>query len=205
MADYGDVTTIKSILEIIGTTHDARLALLNEVVSRELEAVLGLRAGSAFGTAETAYARTFLPPGTSDMLVLTPPVRAITSITVDGQTLTAGTDYQLVQPIGSAWAAIYRLGGASVGWAAINADGYLSTAWTGTVVVTGQWADQGQAAVDPLIIEAANIIVAGYFRKDGAQDGEVSGPDGLTYRPGNPWNDSRVKRLLELYGVRRAA
>ena len=205
MADLADIDTVKTILEITGTTHDARLALLNEVVSRELEAVLGLRSGSAWGTVEADYAVTMLPPGTSDTLILPRPVRSVTSITVDGTALVAGTDYELGGERGAFYGALYRRPTATSGWLMTGWPSGYSSLWYGEVVITGQWADQGQATVDPLIIEAANVLVAGYFRKDGAQDGEVSGPDGLTYRPGNPWNDARVKRLLELYGVRRAA
>lgn len=207
MADYAVIATVKAMLDITGSGSDARLAALNTVVSRELDAALGLRVGSTFGvvSAESDVARTFYPPGTGDTLLLTPGVRSITSITQDGRALTAGTDYRLVGAAGPFWLGLYRLPTGLTGWQAVNRSEDEGTAWYGTVVVTGQWADQGGTALDPLLVEAANVLVAGYYRKDHASDGEVSGPEGLTFRPGNPWNDPRIKTLLTAYGRDRGA
>lgn len=203
MADYANLTTVKAMLSITGSDHDARLALLNGVASRELEEAAGLASGTSWGSAVTPLARTFYADGSSDTLRIWPPVRTITSLTVDGQALTEGTDYVLTDRAGLFAQGLYRLT-TSAGWAAINRDPY-APGWDGTVVVTAHWADQGYATVDPLIVEAANVLVAGYVRRDQASDGEVSGPEGLSFRPSNPWNDPRVKRFLDRYGTWVAA
>lgn len=203
MADYANIDQVKYLLSLEDdTSADERLAQLNTVVSRELEQVVGLAPGSGWGATEPEEdrARTFYPDGASETLWLTPPIRAVTTVTADGRTLTEGVDFTLVNQRGAFWQALYRMPTA-LGWSAINRDGAWS-GWCGTVVVTGQWADQGvDGDVDPAIVEAANVIVAGYWRRDQSSGGEVSGPEGLTFRPGDPWRDARVVYVKEHYGV----
>lgn len=198
---YADLDQVKRILNISGTDDDARLASLDAVASQELDEALGLAAGSAFGVADSDLSRTFYPAGDSPLLYLTPAIRSITSVTEDGIALAAGTDYLLSDQRGAVSGALYRVG-IGPGWGpVINRNDAAPLAWGATVVVTGQWADQGTAAVDPAVTEAATILVTGYVRRDQSPDGITAGPDGFTYRPGDPWQDPRIQRLLKRYGA----
>lgn len=179
MVDYADLARVQTILGTTTEPDAATFAALNAVASRELERACGVE---SFGTAAADQAVTLYPTAGSDVLVLDRPVRSVTSLTVNDTVITA---YRLIWRTGQ---------GSYLG--ITTTDGTL---WGGTVAITGQWGDMpGGEALDE-VIEATSILVAGYYRKDRASDGEVSGPEGFTFRPSNPWNDERVKRTVQRY------
>jgi hypothetical protein len=183
MADYADIPTVKTILEITGTAHDTRLALLNTVASRELERACGV---TAFGDEGDPAVITIRPDYLSHRLILPRAVRSVATVTVDGAAL---TDYRLIWPIEPD-----RYGGLELTHGGV---------WYGDVAITAQWSDLPSGTAPEDLVEAANILVSGYFRRDHASDGEVAGPDGLTFRPGNPWQDPRVARFVDAFRVAR--
>lgn len=197
MADYADATTVKTILAITGSGSDARLAALNASWSRWLEQRAGLPAGAAFGTAASSVARTFYAAG-DDTILLVPAARTVTAVTVDGTAL-APADYRLVYARGPFWGGLYLVDPLA-GWSAVVNRAEPSRAgWVGTVVVTGTWADQGQSPIDPLVTEAANALVSEALRLDSTGIGAVSGPEGLTFKTGDPRKHPAVLAFLERY------
>ena len=65
--------------------------------------------------------------------------------------------------------------------------------------MTGTFADIPTGPIPAQIVEAASVLVAGYLRRDRMPAGEISGAEGLTFRPANPWSDERVKRAVARY------
>jgi hypothetical protein len=194
MATYASLARVKQIIDATTEPDTATFDALNEVASRELDracAVTSFDPDAAPGSITIRQGDLCgAPCGSSPCLVLPIPVRTITSVTIDG---VATTDYRPIY---------VDLAGRAHGLEATGA-----TVWYGEIVVTGDVGSgaaldgEGTAATPAEIVEAASVIVAGYLRKDRAADGEVSGPEGLTFRPGNPWNDERVKRAIVRYRV----
>lgn len=191
MTEYADLARVRAILDSTSEPDEATFDVLNVVVSRELERACHV---TGFGDAGEETSVTIRLPGSwalgcvgSPYLALPSPLRSLTEVTIDG-IVTSDVALVWVEPDGRAW-----------GLEAIGA-----FAWEGEIVITGGWAVQpgGDLPGAPTladVTEAASVVLAGYVRKDRAADGEVSGPEGLTFRPGNAWNDERVKRLLSHY------
>jgi hypothetical protein len=203
MADYANLIAVKAILGLDDTTEDARLAELNTVASAQLDEKAGLADGESFGVDGTDVERTFLPPPWTEVLLMLPPLRVLTSVTADGMALEQGTHYEPVYCRGKVWQGLYRFMDAANA-SAVNVNNPYDPVvpplgWSGTVVVTGLWADQGTAPLDPVVVEAANVLVAGYWRKDQTADGDVGGSDTQQFTQGDPWKDPRVVRFLEEY------
>jgi hypothetical protein len=202
MADYGSIPAIKAMLGLSEYDEDNRLDDLNAVVSRQMEDKAGLAAGATYGTAGEDVSRTFIPATWTDTLSLGIPLSTVTTVTEDGVELERGVDYELVYQQGPFYGGIYRMGD-PFGWAAVNRDPVPGLGWWGTIVVTGIWADQAGEPIDPIIVEAANVLVAGYWRKDQTADGDVGGSssEGETFVQGDPWKDPRVKAFLDRYAA----
>lgn len=187
MAEYGDLDTIKTMLdiELADTSHDARLAQLNVVVSQELADACGLDV--SWGEAVADVSVTYTPDGLWSNLVLSKPIRSVTLIEIDGEAVDVD-NYSLIYPEGNG---LY--------WG-ITSD---VISWYGEVVITGQWGGMPTGAVDdpipPDVVEAVNTIVVGYFRRDQASEGQVTGPERFTFVPTNPWIDQRVVRTIARY------
>lgn len=187
MAEYGDLDTIKVMLDIDSgdTSLDERLTQLNVVASQELSDACGHDV--AWGEAVADVAITYTPDGLWSKLVLSKPIRSVTTIEIDGD-LVDEEDYSLIFPEGNG---LY--------W------GIASEAitWYGEVVITGQWGGMPTGDVDdpvpPDVVEAVNILVAGYFRRDQTSEGQVTGPERFTFIPTNPWLDQRVVRTVSRY------
>lgn len=191
MAEYADLERVRSILDATSEPDEATFDVLNVVVSRELERACHV---TGFGEAGEETSQTITLPGSwsygcvgSPYLALPSPVRSVTEVTIADVPI---TDYRLTwrEPDGRAWG-LEALG---------------NTVWDGEITISGQWAvnaggDLPGAPTLADVTEAASVLLAGYVRKDRAADGEVSGPEGLTFRPANAWNDERVKRLLSHY------
>lgn len=204
MSDYADLETVKSpnMLDIDGSQHDARLDALNASLSRAFEHKVRRRFGNPeadrtvvipAGAWIPSYVRTWTA---YPSLYLDTPLRSLTSLlagpTWDGDSWENGTtltitDYRLVVGEDGLTRKIEWLNG---------------LAYPGPWVISGQWADQPDGTVPDDVVEALNVLVAGMFRKDKAEDGEVSGPEGFKFRPANPWNDERVKQAIERYALR---
>jgi hypothetical protein len=188
MSTYATVARVKSILnsevEPDLTVFDA----LNETASNELDAACRVQ---GFGTDPTPRTLTFCAPPNGNWaapparVVLTPPALVVTVVSSGGVALDPAV-YQLTWPSYDRYAAIVRT---DAQW------------WTGAVAVTGDFADLPPGPVPPEIVEAASVLVAGYLRRDRMPAGEVSGPEGLTFRPSNPWSDERVKRAIARYRI----
>lgn len=184
---YGNIDTIKLMLDIEAgdTTYDDRLAQLNVVASQELADACG--PGVSWGAAGADVEITYTPTGTWSVLVLQKPIVSITSITIDGD-LADPADYSLVypEPNGLYWG--------------IKSDNLI---WHKEVAITGQWGGQPLGAtIDDVpadVVEAVNVLVAGYQRRDQTSEGQVTGPERFTFVPPNPWTDQRVVRVLDRY------
>lgn len=194
MADYADLAIVKSanMLDITGSEHDTRLAALNAALSRAFEQ----RVGRTFGTAVADEQRVIWGDGGGFRTLLIPAgLRSVASIVEDaewdGAAWTGGTtldaaDYRAVVGTNGIAYQVARLSGGG---------------WAGPYLVTGQWADQPDGTVPADVAEALNVLVAGTFRRDKAQDGEVTGPEGFNFKPANPWNDERVKQAIARYAL----
>lgn len=200
MAVYADLPTVKHILGITDDAEDARLDDLNAAISRQLEVEAGLAAGEAFGVASADVTRTMLPVQWTDTLVLPIPIRAATTIDEGGVTFVEGTDVALVYRRGSVWTALYRMGDPFGGSAVNRNSPYdLPLSWYGPITITGQWLDQGQSPLDPVITEAATILVAETFKFDAASPAGQIGPDGSFVPTRNPWRHPTVVGLLNTW------
>lgn len=187
MAEYGNLATIKVMLDIeaADTSLDDRLTQLNVVASQELADACGMDV--SWGAAVADVAISFTPDGLWSNLVLSKPIRSVTTIEIDGDLVDAD-NYSLIYPEGNG---LY--------WG-ITSD---VISWYGDVVITGQWGGMpvGPTADDipPDVVEAVNILVAGYFRRDQTSEGQVTGPERFTFIPTNPWLDQRVVRAVAKY------
>lgn len=186
MSAYATVSRVKSILESEIEPDLDLFDALNQTASNELDAACRVR---GFGTDPTARTLVFSVSGDYvsspfpqryPSIVLDPPAMSVSAVTVNAVPLAAAT-YRLV------WPSFDRYGGLArtAAWA-----------WGGEVAITGDFADLPPGPVPPEIVEAASVLVAGYLRRDRMPAGDISGPEGLTFRPSNPWSDERVKRAI---------
>ena len=120
---------------------------------------------------------------TGPALVLDPPALSVDAVT-DYSTELDPADYRLIWKSGDAYYGLERIAGGG---------------FAGEVAVTGTFADIPAGPVPAQIVEAASVLVAGYLRRDRMPAGEISGAEGLTFRPANPWSDERVKRAVARY------
>lgn len=188
MAEYGDLDAIKRMLDIedSDTSWDGRITALNVVASQELADACG--PGMTWGEVTSDVELTLHINTNWSIITLDVPVRAVTSITVDGVELDPD-NYRLIypEPNGLYWG--------------IES---LTSAWWGKVVITGQWAGMPTGSseddVPADVAEAVNVLVAGYIRRDQASEGQVTGPERFTFVPPNPWLDQRVVRVTDKYG-----
>lgn len=187
---YADLTTVKQMLGLTGTSADARLTLLDDAVSALLDDVLGRTYGAGAATAET---RVVFYAGTSDLLALPQPLRSLTTIAYggtwdgsawDGEDTLTSDEYELrTDTRGDIWGIRLHASGAV------------------EYRITGVWADQVQPVPDA-IAEAAAVLVAGHYKRDEAgPSGNIIGPDEMPITPSNPWQDERVKRAIHAYRV----
>ncbi|HEY7119318.1 MAG TPA: hypothetical protein VH475_22195 [Tepidisphaeraceae bacterium] len=183
MSAYADIARVKTILDAEVepdlTTFDA----LNATASAELDAACRV---SGFGTEPEPRTLTFCPCRGSGPVVLDPPALTVSAVDDNGTTV-AAEDYRLVWPTYDRY------------WGLVRAGWTYPSGFSGPVAVTGAFADLPPGPVPPEIVEAASVLVAGYLRRDRTPAGEVSGPEGLTFRPSNPWSDERVKRAVARY------
>lgn len=185
MSAYASVARVKTVVDSEVEPDLLIFDALNETASNELDAACGVQ---GFGTDPAERTLTFCActtPGRSPSsggarVILDPPALAVSAVTVNTVTLDAAT-YALIWPSFDRFAGLTRT------------DSY---AWGGEVAVTGDFADLPPGPVPVEIVEAASVLVAGYLRRDRLPAGEVSGSEGLTFRPSNPWSDERVKRAV---------
>jgi hypothetical protein len=187
MAQYGDLGTIKAQLDIESsdTSHDARLTQLNVVASQEFADACGQLMG--WGLAGADVSVNYTADGFWSVIPLPKPIWSVTTIMLNDN-LVAPEQYALVYPEGNG---LY--------WGIESA----SVLWSGKVVITGQWGgmptgvDETDIPLD--VVEAVNVLVAGYFRRDQTSEGQVSGPERFTFVPPNPWTDMRVIMAIQRY------
>jgi hypothetical protein len=186
MSAYASVSRVKTILESELEPDLTIFDALNLTASNELDAACGV---GGFGTEPLPRTLTFgshypYPSGVTPYgyprVVLDPPVLTASTVAVETVALDP-TAYRLL------WPSFDRYGGIAL---------TSSPWWNGEVTITGDFADLPPGPVPPEIVEAASLLVAGYLRRDRMPAGEVSGSEGLTFRPSNPWSDERVKRAV---------
>lgn len=171
------------------------------------------KVGTSFGVAAVAETRTVVVGDGRDStffrgfvyayivpLVYSPiisdfPIRSVTGITTGGTWDGAEwTDTTALSPDE------YRLtyttrDGVSYGIERVT--GY----WLGTVHITGTWSDQPTEDVpDDVCQTLTELTVKEWHRRHASPSGEV-GPEGLSVRPGNPWNLEYVKSTIDRYTV----
>lgn len=189
MSSYATVFRVKQILNSEVEPDLSVFDALNATASAELDASCRV---TGFGTEPAPRTLTFCPlptpyPGAYrriPLAVLSPPALSVTAVSAGG-TLIDPTTYQLGWPSYDRYNALININGG----------------WWEPVAVTGDFADLPPGPVPPEIVEAASVLVAGYLRRDRMPAGEVSGPEGLSFRPSNPWSDERVRRAVARYRI----
>lgn len=198
MADYADIAEAKRRLDITGTSQDATLAALNAALSRTFEQKLGSRTFADEPIADVEkvvygdgrwYTTLLLPQGLRSLTSIVEGAEWNGSDWAGGTTL-AASEYRVLFGENGLALQIERVTGGT---------------WVGPYLVTGQWADQPDGTIPADVVEAVTVLVVGTFRRDRTQDGEVSGPEGFSFRPSDPWKDPRVVTALQRYSVARVA
>lgn len=195
---YADLPTAKADLGITDASQDARLAALDDALTRQFDARIGAPSSPWFGGSAAAETEVIAAPGVSTILVLPRGgLRSLTSVvdasaaTWNGAAWTGGTTLA-----STLYRLIYRDGGGD-SLAIERVDGAY---WSGRLLVTGIWADQIGVAVPADVKEALTYLVVSFFlRRKESPEGFV-GPEGLTVpRRFDPWKDSRVYPVVDRY------
>lgn len=188
MPGYGDLPTIKQMLNITGAGQDTRLEQLNTAMSALLDDALG-RSFLASGDSATPETRTVYQDAALDAIALPVPLVSVTGIEIGGSW------------DGSAWTDATTLASDSYrlrdgGW---WIDLYGSTA--SAYRITGVWGDTATEEAPPLVVEAVNVMVTRAYKRDEAgAGGELIGPTEFEVRaPQGILTDDRVKRAIEAY------
>lgn len=210
MSAYGDLATIKAMLELTGDdSHDARLDALNAALSAIFEDKVGRTWSDTPATARTVAIEAATGPQwaqgsyRSVLALPAPGITSLVSVTVgptwDGTAWSGGTavDVADVRPI---WQTIHGdyLGlafGSNWPWAS---GAWWGGVWSGVVLVEAIWANQ-QGAAPPEVVEALNFLVAEEYKQEQASPEGLIGPDGLSIRTRNPWKFERVAAVIDKY------
>lgn len=191
MAAYGDLPTIKQMLNLEGTDHDDRLDALNTAMSAVLDAKTGRTFGGDTPAPET---RTVRQDASTDVLALPWPLVSVDSIAINGQW--DGADWDTPDVLD---AEDYRLRTGPDGFVWVI-DLYRATA--AEYRITGVWGDQA-GVVPPLVVEAVNVMVTRAYKRDEAGAGsEAIGPvEFEAQAPQGILTDDRVKTAIEEYRI----
>lgn len=202
MAGYSDLASCKVQLSLADAeADDASDIDLLEAIDEEISRTLELKCGRVFGGVAAATAKTIdgAEAGYSDILLLPVPVRSVTTVGIVGdsaESLSSG-DYVLWMPTRETgdYFALKRIDG-----------GYWPRrSGINRVTVTAVWSDTAAGGTVPAeIVDAATFITVETFRqRKSSPTGEI-GPDGLTFRPRNPWGFTVVTEAINRYKVAKA-
>lgn len=208
MPDYGSVDQVKTMLRpneatAYGADIDTRLTAIRKAVSRTLEHKLyGTLGAPVADTTQIVYA------GPNPTMILPIPARSIASVTVggtvDGGTVTDGTDYPSTM-----WAHDpVDTQGRILGLRLLSGGYWGVASPAGTpltpIAIVGDFTDTGaDGTVPDDVTYAANLLILRTFQRENTGVAGVSGEDGTFTPPADPWKDPLVKSVIERYRVQR--
>lgn len=202
---YADLTALKAQLGLVDADADhatdiALLTACDTAVSLAFEQKAGydIARSPIWGDGVTAdeVTETIYNPATDrEMLYLPKPCRSLSEIRVLG-------DY--AETITSAQWKRWHVGPKGDSSAVKRIDGYTWPVGDGYtyIEVDAVWSD-GPVGEDipTLVTQAVNFLVVDeYLMRKSSPAGEI-GPDGLTFRPRNPWNFELVKQALAAHSA----